>query len=61
LTNRPGKEVNVMKRRSVRCDPINTTERDRGAVIINFAVDMDRAVPARQTSAVERSQVKPKK
>jgi hypothetical protein len=50
-----------MKRRSVRRDPINTTERDRGAVVTKFAVDMDRAVPAKQISVVEPSQVKLKK
>ncbi len=51
-----------MKRRSVRNDPINTAERDRGAVV-RFAVDLDldRVIPVKQTSAVEPSQVKSKK
>ncbi|APU15950.1 MULTISPECIES: hypothetical protein [Actinoalloteichus] len=39
-----------MKRRSVRNDPINTPERDRGAVVVNFAVNMDTAVPAAQST-----------
>jgi hypothetical protein len=34
-----------MKRRSVRNDPISTSERDRGAVRTVF-VDLERAVPA---------------
>jgi hypothetical protein len=38
-----------MKRRSVRNDPINSGERDRGAVIVKFAIDLDKAVPAVQT------------
>jgi hypothetical protein len=38
-----------MKRRSVRNDPINSGERDRGAVIVKFAIDLDKAVPAAQT------------
>jgi hypothetical protein len=39
-----------MKRRSVRNDPINSGERDRGAVIVKFAIDLDKAVPAPQNS-----------
>ncbi|HEV7826469.1 MAG TPA: hypothetical protein VGP02_16350 [Mycobacteriales bacterium] len=34
-----------MKRRSVHNDPIGTTERDRGAVVQQFAIDLDETVP----------------
>jgi hypothetical protein len=40
-----------MKRRTVRNDPIHSSERVRGAVVVqNFAVDMDKAVPAAQAT-----------
>ncbi|MFK3979667.1 hypothetical protein ACI2K4_04730 [Micromonospora sp. NPDC050397] len=41
-----------MKRRSVRNDPISTSERDRGAVRTVF-VDLERAVPATETKPAE--------
>jgi hypothetical protein len=37
-----------MKRRSVRNDPIHSSERDRGAVRVVFAIDLDKASPAAQ-------------
>jgi len=40
-----------MKRRSVHNDPIGTSERDRGAVIVRMSVDLDTAVPAARPSA----------
>ncbi|WFE24153.1 hypothetical protein O7621_13325 [Solwaraspora sp. WMMD937] len=42
-----------MKRRSVRHDPITTSERERGAVIVKMLLDMDRAVPARRHDVTE--------
>ena len=39
-----------MKRRTVRNDPIHSSERVRGAVVQSFAVDMDKAVPAAQAT-----------
>ncbi|MFY1633549.1 hypothetical protein ACN27F_09745 [Solwaraspora sp. WMMB335] len=42
-----------MKRRSVRHDPIATSERERGAVIVKMLLDMDRAVPAKRTGVTE--------
>ncbi len=38
-----------MRRRSVRNDPISSSERDRGAVIVRFQVDLDKAVPVAVT------------
>jgi hypothetical protein len=32
-----------MKRRSVRNDPITSQERERGAVVVKFALDLDKA------------------
>jgi len=45
-----------MKRRSVRNDPINSVERDRGAVIVKFAIDLDKAVPAAQATPPSTNQ-----
>lgn len=39
-----------MKRRSVRHDPISTSERDRGAVVVRMLLDLGDAVPAVQAS-----------
>lgn len=44
-----------MKRRSVRHDPISTSERDRGAVIVKMLLDLGEAVPAAQASPTDAS------
>ncbi|ASW58081.1 S9 family peptidase [Plantactinospora sp. KBS50] len=48
-----GKEVNGMKRRSVRHDPIASGERERGAVIVKMLLNMDQAVPAPRQHVTE--------
>ncbi len=36
-----------MKRRSVHHDPISTPERDRGAVVTTFTIDITKAAPVK--------------
>ncbi|WP_405814075.1 hypothetical protein OG241_05875 [Streptomyces sp. NBC_01390] len=40
-----------MKRRSVQNDPISTPERDRGAVVTAFTIDVTKAVPVKPSQA----------
>ncbi len=47
-----------MKRRSVRNDPISTSERDRGAVIVKMLVDLDKAQPAARPNAADSTSVR---
>ncbi|KPI16239.1 hypothetical protein OK074_1851 [Actinobacteria bacterium OK074] len=47
-----------MKRRSVQNDPISTPERDRGAVVSAFTIDITKAAPVKPATALVKPATK---
>jgi hypothetical protein len=43
-----------MKRRSVQNDPISTPERDRGAVVSAFTIDITKAAPVKPAKPAKK-------